>query len=49
MNMYEEFGKKGWTHELAAQTKDELIPEIVKAVTLAWYQAVLMAEQNHAN
>lgn len=41
LKMYQTFGEKGWTHELATTTKTKLIPEIVKAVTLAWYQAVL--------
>ncbi len=45
LHMYETFGAKGWTRELATQTNKELIPEIVKAVTLAWYQAVLLAEK----
>lgn len=48
LKMYETFGEKGWTHELAQQTTQQLIPEIVKAVTLAWYQAVLQAEQSRA-
>lgn len=48
LHMYETFGEKGWTHDLAVQTKKQLIPEIVKAVTLAWYQAVIMAEDKRA-
>lgn len=43
MKMYETFGKAGWTRGLANQTRRELIPEIVKAVTLAWYQAIVLA------
>lgn len=39
MKLYDEFGKTGWTRRLASQTKKILIPEIVKVVTLAWYQA----------
>lgn len=49
LNMYQRFIKQGWTHELAVETKDVLIPEIVKAVTLAWYQAVQEAEDIRAN
>ncbi len=45
LKMYETFGSRGWTRELASQTNRVLIPEIVKAVTLAWYQAVLLAEK----
>jgi hypothetical protein len=49
LKMYESFGDKGWTHELAAQTNQVLIPEIVKAVSLAWYQAVLLSQEPHAS
>ena len=45
MNMYEEFSKLGWTRHLARETKDTLIPFIIKAVVLGWYQAILQAEQ----
>jgi hypothetical protein len=45
MNMYEEFTKLGWTRELARETRSELIPDIIRAVTLAWYQAVIMAKE----
>lgn len=44
MKMYEEFGRKGWTRALANQTKKELVPEIIKTVCLAWYQASLDAQ-----
>ena len=49
LDMYRRFIKQGWTHELALETKNILIPEIVKAVTLAWYQAVQEAEGLRAN
>lgn len=45
MKMYEEFGRMGWNRHLARETKDTLIPEIIKAVALGWYQAVLLAEK----
>jgi hypothetical protein len=45
LNMYEEFSRSGWTRHLATRTKKVLIPEIVRAVTLAWYQAVVIAEK----
>jgi hypothetical protein len=45
LHMYEEYGRLGWTRHLATQTKKALIPEIIKAVTLAWYQAVILAEK----
>lgn len=44
MKMYDEFGKTGWTRKLANKAKKELIPDIIKAVVLAWYQALIVAE-----
>lgn len=43
LKMYERFCQDGWTTELALQTKEVLLPEIVKAVTLGWYSAVAEA------
>lgn len=45
LRMYEEFSKNGWTRRLANETRSVLIPEIIKAVILAWSQAVWLAEQ----
>ncbi|HEY5695528.1 MAG TPA: hypothetical protein VIQ80_01710, partial [Candidatus Saccharimonadales bacterium] len=45
MKMYEEFTKVGWTRELAKDTRLELVPTIIKAVMLAWYQAVVRSRQ----
>lgn len=45
MKMYDEFGRNGWTRRLATKTKRVLLPEIIRAVTLAWYQAVIMAAE----
>jgi hypothetical protein len=45
MKMYEEFTKAGWTRQLAHQTRAVLIPSIVRAVMLAWYQATVKAKQ----
>lgn len=44
MDMYKEFARSGWTRHLARETRDVLIPDIVKTVTLAWYQAVYEAK-----
>lgn len=44
MEMYKEFSKIGWTRHLANETREVLIPEIIKAVTLGWYQAVVEAK-----
>jgi hypothetical protein len=43
MEMYKEFSKSGWTRQLAQETRNVLIPNIIKAVTLAWYQAIQTA------
>lgn len=43
LNMYERFCQDGWTTELALQTKEILLPEIVKAITLGWYSAATEA------
>lgn len=45
MNMYEEFGRAGWTRHLASETKNTLMPLIIKAVVLGWYAAICMAEE----
>jgi len=44
MKMYDALGKKGWTQQLAKQTKEVLIPEIIKIVVLGWYKAMVMSE-----
>lgn len=43
LKMYETFHKKGWTRALARQTHDELVPVIIRTVTLAWYYAGIKA------
>lgn len=43
LKMYERFCQDGWTTELALQTKEILLPEIVKAVMLGWYSAAAEA------
>lgn len=43
MDMYKEFTRAGWTRQLARETKDVLVPTIVRAVTLAWFSAVYEA------
>lgn len=47
LNIYKEYCRDGWTLDLALKTKKNLVPEIIKIVTLAWYQAVLMAIKKH--
>jgi len=45
MKMYEEFMRTGWSRRLAAETRTVLVPAIIKAVVLAWYQAVVKSKQ----
>ena len=44
MKMYDEFSRLGWTRHLANETKKSLLPLIMKAVTLAWYRAIVESE-----
>ena len=44
MEMYEEFANRGWTRHLAGQTKNELVPEIIRLVMLGWMTAVIALE-----
>ena len=43
LKIYDNYVKNGWTTARASQTKDILVPEIIKNVTLAWYQALTIA------
>lgn len=45
MKLYEDFHKHGWNRRLARKAKHELAPLIIKAVTLAWYDAALHAQR----
>lgn len=38
--MYARFRNEGWTTGLALETKNTLLPEIVRAIALMWYSAV---------
>lgn len=46
LHMYEELDKKGWTRQLANQSRDVLVPRIIKTVCLAWYDAAMKASQS---
>lgn len=39
-DLYEEFYRKGWTAKLARTVRQQLVPTVIKAVTLIWYKAV---------
>ena len=45
-NLYIEYYKMGWTPKLAHKIRRDLAPIIVRAVTLAWYSAVLEASHH---
>lgn len=36
LNMYDKFRHNGWTTDLAFETRDILLPEIIKAIALCW-------------
>lgn len=40
LDMYRRFREKGWTTDLAIETKNILIPEIIKTVEIAWMSAL---------
>ncbi len=43
--IYERFRHDGWTTELALDTRNRLLPELTRAVALAWYAAAEEAYQ----
>ena len=40
LDMYQRFLNKGWTNELAQESKEILLPEIVRAIALGWYSCL---------
>jgi hypothetical protein len=45
LQLYEEFSRIGWTRRLARETKEHLIPEIIRTVVLAWYSCAQAAAE----
>lgn len=45
--IYDNFRKDGWTTELALETKNLVLPEIVRAIALIWYSAAEEAYDLH--
>lgn len=45
MDLYVKYYKTGWTPKLARKIRRNLAPLIVQVITLAWYSAVLDAQQ----
>ncbi len=48
LRLYEEFFRVGWTRRLARDTREQLMPEIIRSVTLAWYSCALAAAAKKA-
>ncbi len=44
LQLYEEYSRVGWTRRLARDTRTQLMPEIIRTVTLAWYYCAQAAE-----
>ena len=40
LNMYDKFRHNGWTTDLAFETRDTLLPEIVRAIALCWLASI---------
>ena len=45
LDMYTQFLKTGWTTELIVETREILIPEIVRVITLNWATAIQACER----
>lgn len=43
LEQYSQFLENGWTTELAMEVKEILLPEIIRAIALGWYSAVVEA------
>lgn len=43
LKMYDRFLAEGWTTELAMETLGQLLPEIIRVITLGWYSAAVEA------
>ncbi|MCQ2571299.1 MAG: hypothetical protein MJ154_03595 [Candidatus Saccharibacteria bacterium] len=44
LKMYDNFLQTGWTTQLAIETRETLIPEIVRAITLGWASSLEQAK-----
>lgn len=48
LNIFNSYRDSGWTMQLALETREVLVPEIIKSVTLAWYQAAMLSKESKA-
>lgn len=46
LDLYETFNKYGWTPRLAWRVRYRLLPVVVRTVALAWYAAIIKANEN---
>lgn len=44
LEMYEDFWKNGWSNRLARKTRQILMPEVIRAVALAWQVAIAQSK-----
>lgn len=44
LKLYDTFSKTGWTPQLSKKVRNQLLPIVVKTVTLAWYAACVEAQ-----
>ena len=49
LGMYERFLKNGWTTQLAIETREVLVPEIIRAVALGWASSIELAKKGEEN
>ena len=45
LGLYDRFYRSGWTVQLAREVRRQLIPAIIKAVTMVWYKAAMDAQR----
>jgi len=45
MDMYGEFSRTGWTRHLANETREVLVPAIIRTVMLGWYKAAMESKK----
>lgn len=49
LRLYEEFSRVGWTRRLARDTKNILMPEIIRLVALSWYYCDMKAAEKRSD
>lgn len=45
MKIYDKFSRSGWTVDIANQVRRDLVPEMIRMVTLAWYWAAKLSKE----